>query len=129
MITLQQLVKSIRNTDKLNGVITKEEAQQRADSAVSIMSYSITGETADGYMCTKALFFTDDYLFGHNVLPKGWVGSIVDIPMRVVPRPELPSGWINTVDDYITVFHDKDTVIIETLEELVDYVNSQDGTN
>jgi len=125
MITLQQLVRSIRNTDRLNGVITKEQAQQRATHTGSVTSISLMGTSSQGYTVTKALFFTDDYCFGHNVLPEGWVPATTSLPMHVVPRPALPSGCISTVDDYLTVFHDKETVIIETLEELVKYVNEE----
>lgn len=123
MITMQQLVRSIHNTDKCEGVITKERAAQLAKVQGTITTYSIMEVGPDDYYVTKALFFSDTYNFGHNVLPKEWVSMTTRVPNTCAPRPEWPSGIIRTPGDYLIVFGDPETLVIETMEELVDYVN------
>lgn len=122
MITMQQLVRSIR---KYNGVITKEQAASLLSRHGRITTRSVSGDNSKGHCIEKVVFFSDDHCFGHNVLPKEWVPVTTYLPLSCVPRPGLTDGVIRTVEDYITVYHDPETLVIETMEELVDYVNNQ----
>lgn len=129
MITVQQLVRSIRNPDKHDGVITKGQASFLLARHGRITTHAVSGDNSKGHCISKAVFFSDDHCFGYNVLPKEWVPGTSYLPFTCVPRPGLPDGVVRTVEDYITVFHDPETLVIETMEELVDYVNSQTVTS
>lgn len=125
MITVQQLVKSIRNPGKHDGVITKDQAASLLASHRRITTHTLSGDSSKGQCISKAVFFSDDHCFGLDVLPNGWVPATSYPPFTCVPRLGLPSGVVRTVEDYITVFHDPETLVIETMEELVDYINNQ----
>ena len=129
MITIEQLVKSIRNPDKHDGVITKDQATSLLASHGRITTHTVSGDNYKGRCISKAVFFSDDHCFGLDVLPSGWVPGTSYLPFTCVPRPGLSSGVVRTVEDYITVFHDPETLVIETMEELVDYINSQAVTS
>lgn len=128
MITVQQLVKSIRNPDKYDGLITKGQASFLLSRHGYITTHTVSGDNSKGYCISKVVFFSDDHSFGYGVLPKEWVPCTSYLPFACVPRPGLPDGVVRTVEDYITVFHDPETLVIETMEELVDYVNNQAAT-
>lgn len=53
---------------------------------------------------TKEYFFCDE----HNTydLGKDWVPCSFSLPMRVAPRPSLPSGQVETIEQYKMIFHD-----------------------
>jgi hypothetical protein len=125
MYKIADLVKTIRNLDKNKGIITIEEAQRRADAYKSIQQLTISGDNTKGYCISKAVVFIDDYMFGYKVLPKEWVPSSTRLPVCVVPRPELPSGLITNVEDYMKVFHDEETVVLQTMEDFVEYLNKE----
>lgn len=123
---MQQLVSSIRNPDKQNGVITKSQASVLLSMRGSITTHSVSGDSPKGHCICKAVFFSDDHCFGYGVLPEQWVPCTTYLPLSCVPRPSLPGGVIRTVEDYVSVFHDPETLVIETLEELMNYVNNQE---
>ena len=125
MYKIADLVKTIRNLDKNKGIITIEEAQKRVDAYKSIEQLTISGDNSKGYSISKAVVFIDDYAFGYGVLSKDWVPSSSCVPMRVVPRPELPSGLITNVEDYMKIFHDEETVVLQTMEDFVQYLNKE----
>lgn len=123
MYTIQDLVRTIRNPELHKGVITTQEAQGRVNRHRSMMQLSIMGNNNLGYCVTKAVVFIDCYEFGYGVLSKKWVSSSTHFPMHIVPRPELPSGVVATVEDYMKIFHDEETVVLQTTQEFVDYLN------
>jgi len=125
MITLEQLVQTIRNPDKFKGVLTKEEASADAIKRGRVYEITLNGTSANGYHIAKAAFFTDYYSFGYGVLPSGWISSSIRIPHSVTQRPSLPSGRVITLNDYMSVYLDPETVVIETIEDLVKYVNGE----
>lgn len=125
MYKVQDFIKTIRNTSTSEGVITIDAAQARVDKYRSLESVSVMGSNPEGFLVTNAIVFVDCYSFGFGVLPSGWVSSSTGLPMRCEPRPELPSGIISTVQDYMTVFHDKETVVLQSIQELVDYLNKE----
>lgn len=59
-------------------------------------------------------FSTDHCQEGHSSLyPKnqGFVPTTFHLPMSCAPRPSLPSGRIETVEDLIKIFHSRDKEI------------------
>ncbi len=128
MYEIKDLVQTLRNPDRNKGIITKKEAQDRVDKGRGIMSLTISGDNSKGFCIAKAAMFIDDYMFGYKGLSTKWVPSSTHLPMNVVARPELPSGVISTVEDYITIFHDDETVLLETIEDLVTYLNVHEKT-
>jgi hypothetical protein len=87
--------------------------------------------------CTrlKVLFFPNDYCFSigerkgadyERLLPDEFVSSSSTISDRhmVVPRPGLEDGIVNTLDKLLFL-HYKDYRIIESIEELVDFMNNE----
>lgn len=58
---------------------------------------------------TKKYFFSTDHCQGvkgrgKETYPNGFVPTSFHLPMSVVPRPELPSGRIETIKDLILIF-------------------------
>jgi hypothetical protein len=44
-------------------------------------------------------------------IEKEYVPCSGTIPMRVVPRPSLPDGLVDTIEKYIMIFHTGETEI------------------
>lgn len=96
------------------GVLTLKEAQDRVNRTryVEVIS-SITD---------KAFFFTDDYCFGHGVLPKHYVPSSTKLPMEVTKRETLPSGLVTDIHEFIAIFQDG-YKLITSVDQLVQFLN------
>ena len=103
MYTIEALQSTLRNPNK-KGVLTIQETTEYLYRYRGIEQFAISGDSKKGFCISKAVFFTDDYMFGYKMLPKDWVPSSSRLPMRVVPRPELPSGIIASVEDYMKIF-------------------------
>jgi hypothetical protein len=57
-------------------------------------------------------FFSTDHCQGvkgrgEGTYPEGFVPTTYHLPMSVVPRPSLPSGRVETVEDVILIFHSR----------------------
>lgn len=55
-------------------------------------------------------FFSTDHCQGvkgraEGTYPEGFVPTTYYLPMSVVPRPELPSGRVETLKDLLMIFH------------------------
>lgn len=63
---------------------------------------------------TGEYFFSTDHCQGvraRETYPDGFVAATIALPHSVVPRPSLPSGWVETVEDVIKVYHPDDREI------------------
>ena len=127
MVTKQQLItpSTFSKTSKnYRGVLTKEEAQERIDvDKERIGSASLTVISSLKKNC---FFFSDDHCFGvgiYEIKEKGFVPSTSQMPQQVTPREILPSGIVNTAEEYISIFH-KDEKQITSVEELLEILNS-----
>jgi hypothetical protein len=59
-------------------------------------------------------FFSTDHCQGARGLssyPKGFVPTTFYLPHHVVPRPTCPSGWVETQEDVVKVYHEGDREI------------------
>lgn len=99
----------------IKGVLSKKEAGEDFDGTIIVITN----------VDTQDFFFTDDYCLGVDYLPDDWVPSTTSLPTRVTKRDILPDGIIDTVDKYISIFHN-DGRLIETVEELIDILNKKD---
>lgn len=50
----------------------------------------------------KEYFFSTDHCQATS--PEGFIPTSFSLPMSVVPRPELPSGLITTVEELVRIF-------------------------
>lgn len=100
----------------IKGVLTTEEQNQLANKGHCFQVIT------DG----KVFFFTDDYCIGVHLFPKTFVPSSSVCPFEVKPRECLPDGIIVTAEQYIMIF-EKDKKQINTIDELVDYLNKEYG--
>ena len=100
----------------IKGVLTLKEAQDRVNRTryVEVVT-SITD---------NAFFFTDDYCFGHGVLPKHYVPSSTKLPMEVTKRETLPSGLVTDIHEFIAIFQDG-YKLITSVDQLVDFLNGK----
>ncbi len=99
----------------IKGVLSKKEVEEQFGRNI----------TSVANVDTNDFFFTDDYCIGVDYLPSEWVPSHTNLPIRVTKRDSLPDGIIDTVDKYISIFHN-DGRLIETVEELIDTLNKKD---
>ncbi len=118
MFTADMLKKASSSTKALLGVLTSEEAFERAKRTETIVSI---GSNKD-----NVFFFADDHVFGCSVLPKDYVPSTMSFPIYDEPRPAAPTGWIATIDQWIEVF-EKDAKQLKTIDELVELLNNRFG--
>ena len=108
------------------GIITKEEARLRAAKLGYVnfaaeMLYDEKQERSIGVG-----FFLDDYCFGVGILPNRFVPGSTTLPLRITPRQEFPDGRIRNVDEYLAFFH-KGQQLIESVDELVEYLNTREA--
>lgn len=99
------------------GVLTSEEAFER-----SIITHTVITKHNRK---NNTFFFTDDHVFGYGILPEEYGSSTGVLPMTIVPREELPSGIINTIEEYKMIFL-KNAKQINSLEELINSIETQD---
>lgn len=97
------------------GVLTLEEARQRAERLHYI---DVVSSRED-----KVFFFTDIYGFGYKVSPKHWGSSSTAFPFQVVPRKGLEDGLVNTIENFIFIYH-KDKQLLSSIDELLSIINS-----
>jgi len=102
----------MRENNFLPRVLTRAEAQQCVREGKGVTTLSSRTH--------NAFFFTNDYCHALRVtppLPSCWVSGSTSIPHYVVARASLPSGCVNTVDDFITIYH-RGEVQLETQADL-----------
>ena len=123
MYTKEDLVDSCSQgrAGKIKGVLSFKEAKELFElKKARLGRSSLTTLTSSKNNC---FFFSDDHCFGTGVIDD-FVPCTTQIPMSVTPRESLPSGLIDSVETYISVFH-KDEQIIETFEELLSIINKE----
>lgn len=120
MYTKEQLLTSSHMSKMLaskgryiKGVLTSTEQQELLDRS---RNFTVIANQ-------EVFWFSDDYCMGID-LPQEFVPSSTQCPCRVVPRDELPSGLITTVEEYIRIF-ESNRRQITSIEELVDYLNNK----
>lgn len=94
-------------------VLTTDEQNQLAEYG---RSFQVISDS-------KIFFFTDDYCVGVGLFPDDFIPSSTVCPMIVSPRESLPSGAVETAEEYIMIF-ERDRKQINTIDELVDYLNA-----
>lgn len=115
--TLQNLVSTCFKYGKqTQGVITTEQALVRSHHSKTLVT--CVSQKHGVY------FFTDNHCFGYPYLPNDFVPCTSSFPMKVAPREGLEDGWIQTIEQYIAVFH-YDEKQISTLEELVALIDGE----
>lgn len=78
---------------------------------------------------TEVMLYVTNHLFGHGALPedpeKGFVPTTSSIPYSIVPRKGFEDGLVETHADYhrFQLHCYPKLRVIESLEELVDYLN------
>ena len=116
MFTVEQLMNA---SHRPSSVISKADAQGR------MMALSRQGTFISVVNRSKGVaFFTNDHCFGYDVLPDDFTSCTSVVPQTVVPRKGLESGVITNIDEYVAVYYD-DCRIIESTQELVDYLNNE----
>ena len=116
MFTVEQLMNA---SHRPSSVISKADAQER------MIALSRQGTFISVVNRSKGVaFFTNDHCFGVGVLPKDFFTCTSVLPENVAPRKGLESGVITNIDEYIAVYYD-DCRIIESTQELVDYLNNE----
>lgn len=125
MFTVEQLMNASHHP---SSVISKAEAQERMMALSRMMAFSRQGTFISVIsVCNRnhgIVFFTNDHCFGIGVLPKDFFTCTSVLPENVAPRKGLESGVITNIDEYIAVYYD-DCRIIESTQELVDYMNNE----
>lgn len=119
MKIIQHLVTRAQNRPAMSSsFFTKEQASIHADNKARIISHTVW-LNREGYY-----FFSDDHLFGYKD-EKNKLRDVVPttsyLPMSVTPRTGLEDGVVNTVDDYIKIFHKEDT-LINSFDELIEFI-------
>lgn len=122
MFTVEQLMNA---SHRPSSVISKAEAQERMMALSRTMAFSRQGTFVSVSNRNHGIaFFTNDHCFGIGVLPKDFVACTSVVPQNVAPRKGLESGVITNIDEYIAIYYD-DCRIIESTQELVDYLNNE----
>jgi hypothetical protein len=80
--------------------ISKDEAQHIVNATGSLIVWT--------HHETREYFFSDIYNFPESMgkYDDDWVSCSARIPSRAEPRKGLESGIINTVDEFLFIFHD-----------------------
>ena len=97
----------------LRGVLNSEEQKLYMNSTFGVQVIANQ----------EVFWFTDDYTLGGDLLPKDFVPSSTQVPHNVVPREELPSGVVKSIEDLINVYY-KGKRQINNIDELVEYLNT-----
>ena len=97
----------------LRGVLNSEEQKLYMNSTFGVQVIANQ----------EVFWFTDDYTLGGGLLPKDFVPSSTQLPHNVVPREELPSGVVKSIEDLINVYY-KGKRQINNIDELVEYLNT-----
>lgn len=97
-------------------VLTIEEVAQREKT---IVEHTFVGEDQN------VMFFSDNHLFGYPVLPSNCVPTTISLPYKIAPREGFEAGVV-TADTFVQFTRQcsPGVRIIESLDELVDYLNS-----
>lgn len=99
-------------------ILTIEEAKQRTDT---VIDHSFVGEDEN------VMFFSNAHSSFNGLLPECCVPATTTLPFWIVPRPGFENGRVETVEDYIRFVRQgfRRSRILETVEELVDYLNAR----
>lgn len=109
-------------------VLTLEEVRNMSGPEL----ISIT-EVGTGSSRPAARFYVTKHGYGHGIVPENFVSCSMTIPHRVVPREGFEEGWIYTAadqvrfEDYCDRTYGHPHTHIESLEQLVDYLNEHYG--
>lgn len=98
------------------GILTLQQAREYQQRFQSVQVMASVNEAF------PFVFFTGEYGYGYDVLPRDFVASTTRVPMKVVERKGLEDGWVDTVEKYLMVF-EHDRILIESIEDLVEVMN------
>lgn len=112
---IDNFAKGVAKKKYLGGVIlTREEAD------ASIKAGSITAHTIDLKDGTSIEYFTNNHIFGYELLPIPFTSCSMSFPMQVTPRKGFEKPRIESIDDYLKVF--KGSKQIWSFKSLVDII-------
>lgn len=113
-----------RQPETIIGFLTKEVANDLIANRKPDMMINI-GVTV--ISDRSVYFFVDDSSYGFRVLPRNFFamtfGNTCGLPYYTVPRKEVPTGMISTVEQLAAIFYSGERHL-NSIEELVDYVNN-----
>mgnify|MGYP003408655709 FL=1 len=101
-------------------ILTREEARQHALEKGVIRTVSNSEY--------KVYCYTNKHGFGWPILPNNFVPVSSYLPQEVVPREGLETGIVSTEEEYAFVYK-QGYKLIETIDELVDYLNNTPEVN
>lgn len=105
-------------------ILTRDEVRQLDKKSQAEKSEVVMDGSRPGVR-----LFTTNHSFGYTVLPENFVSCTTSFPCRIVPRPGFEKSYLDTPKDLMD-FHehcDPNVVVIESIEELVEYLNKYYG--
>jgi len=101
-----------------SGILTKQQAEQyvKIHGSINVIEKRILP-----FGVRSVYYFPTIIYTGISFLGNEWRPSNIEIPHDIIPRKSLPSGIVETLDDYITIYH-KDDLYIESLDELYEFL-------
>lgn len=101
-------------------ILTREEARQHALEKGVIRTVSNCEN--------KVYFYTNKHGFGWPILPNNFVSCSSYLPQEVTPREGLETGIVSIEEKYAFVYK-QGYKLIESVDELVDYLNNTSEVN
>lgn len=122
MYTTEMFTEQDKYVRYLRGQILPVVAVNQADR--TIIDHNFVGDDQ------HVVFFSTNHIFLHRLLPQNCVPCTTGLPLRIAPRPGFETGVLRNGEDYIRfVKHcNPRTRILESVEELVDYLNETNAT-
>lgn len=101
-------------------VLTREQVKQWAKKSLTSHTEVLLSTERIGVR-----FYSTNHLFGYPILPKNFVPCSSTIPYHVAPREGFEEGCLDTAADLLRFddFCSPEQHVIESLDELVDYLN------
>lgn len=69
----------------------------------------------------EVVLFTNDYCFGTGVMSDDYVHANMYLPLTVVPRESLPSGKVESFDDFMKIFFEEGKALF-SIEEVAEHM-------
>lgn len=98
-------------------VLTIAQVDQRRGT---VISHTFVGKDQN------VQFFSNNHMFGYPHLPACCVPTTISVPRRVAPRPGFEDGWVSSAAEEVRFERhcNPKLRIIETLDELIEYLNT-----
>lgn len=122
MYTTEMFTEQDKYVRYLRGQILPVVAVNQADRTIT--DHTFVG--AD----QNVVFFSTNHIYLYRLLPVNCVSCTTTLPLRIAPRPGFETGVLRNGEDYIrfTKHCNPRTRILESVEELVDYLNEVNAT-